>query len=569
MKINNIFKSLAVGASALLTLSSCDDFLSIQPMNEIVLENYWTEEADVSSVLNSCYATLESPDCIKRMIVWGELRSDNMEVGSGAPNDIQQILKENLLETNGFAIWDPFYKVINYCNTVIHYAPQVADKDPNFTQSELRATIAEATTLRSLCYFYLIRTFRDVPYVTQPSLNDDQDYAVPAQKFDAVLDSIISDVENVKNDAVRSYGEDSEENKCRITRWACYALLADMYLWKGDYQKCIDNCDLIIARKIQEYEEEKEENPTTLTLELYGNKYPLISEARTGSTIAGTTYNEIFGEGNSFESIFELNFVETQKVTNLAVASYYGSNSNSEGQIAVPSYFSEGMDNNTNEYFRKSDCRYLENISVGTSKNFICKYVNENVSFRTNLTTGALPTPDGSARSTNYANWIIYRLTDIILMRAEAQVELAGNVTPDMQITDEQTDLYRRAFADVMAVWRRGNNMRTATRDTLVFANYAGSRLEMEDLIFDERQRELMFEGKRWYDFVRLCRRDGENSRMIKKVLSKFKQDQASIRIRLAAQDALFYPYHREELKVNPYLVQNPAYKSSDNFEQN
>lgn len=569
MKINNIFKSLAVGASALLTLSSCDDFLSILPMNEIVLENYWTEEADVSSVLNSCYATLESPDCIKRMIVWGELRSDNMEVGSGAPNDIQQILKENLLETNGFAIWDPFYKVINYCNTVIHYAPQVADKDPNFTQSELRATIAEATTLRSLCYFYLIRTFRDVPYVTQPSLNDDQDYAVPAQKFDAVLDSIISDVENVKNDAVRSYGEDSEENKCRITRWACYALLADMYLWKGDYQKCIDNCDLIIARKIQEYEEEKEENPTTLTLELYGNKYPLISEARTGSTIAGTTYNEIFGEGNSFESIFELNFVETQKVTNLAVASYYGSNSNSEGQIAVPSYFSEGMDNNTNEYFRKSDCRYLENISVGTSKNFICKYVNENVSFRTNLTTGALPTPDGSARSTNYANWIIYRLTDIILMRAEAQVELAGNVTPDMQITDEQTDLYRRAFADVMAVWRRGNNMRTATRDTLVFANYAGSRLEMEDLIFDERQRELMFEGKRWYDFVRLCRRDGENSRMIKKVLSKFKQDQASIRIRLAAQDALFYPYHREELKVNPYLVQNPAYKSSDNFEQN
>lgn len=569
MKINNIFKSLAVGASALLTLSSCDDFLSIQPMNEIVLENYWTEEADVSSVLNSCYATLESADCLQRMIVWGELRSDNMEVGSGAPNDIQQILKENLLETNGFAKWDPFYEVINYCNTVIHYAPQVADKDPNFTQSELRATIAEATTLRSLCYFYLIRTFRDVPYVTQPSLNDDQDYAVPAQKFDAVLDSIISDVENVKNDAVRSYGEDSEENKCRITRWACYALLADMYLWKGDYQKCIDNCDLIIARKIQEYEEEKEENPTTLTLELYGNKYPLISEARTGSTIAGTTYNEIFGEGNSFESIFELNFVETQSVANSAVASYYGSNSNSEGQIAVPSYFSEGMDNNTNEYFRKSDCRYLENISVGTSKNFICKYVNENVSFRTNLTTGALPTPDGSVRSTNFANWIIYRLTDIILMRAEAQVELAGNVTPDMQITDEQTDLYRRAFADVMAVWRRGNNMRTATRDTLVFANYAGSRLEMEDLIFDERQRELMFEGKRWYDFVRLCRRDGENSRMIKKVLSKFKQDQASIRIRLAAQDALFYPYHREELKVNPYLVQNPAYKSSDNFEQN
>lgn len=569
MKLNNIIKPLAICASALLSFTSCDDFLSILPMNEIVHEKFWKEEADVNSMVNACYSQLESSDCISRMIVWGELRSDNMEVGSNAPNDIQQILKENLLETNGYTKWDTFYKVINNCNTVIRFAPDVAAIDPNFTESELRATIAEVTTLRSLSYFYLIRTFRDVPYVTQPSVEDDQEYKVPAGKFDAVLDSIIRDVEAVKDDAVRSYGEKSNENKCRITRWACYALLADMYLWKGDYQKCIDYCDLIIDRKIQEYEEEREENPTTLTLELYCDKYPLISEARQGNNQGGTAYNEIFGDGYSFESIFELAFVRNSGQGNSTIGSFYGSRSNENGQLAAPSYLTEGMENNTNTYFKRTDCRYLENLKVGTSKTNIMKYVNEDISFRTSTTGSAIPNPETQMRSDDCANWIVYRLTDILLMRAEAEVELAGNLTPDSQATDEQIDHYRRAFANVMAVWRRGNNMRTATRDTLVFNDYAGSRQAMENLVFDERQRELMFEGKRWFDLVRLCRREGDNSRMIAKVLAKFKQDQASIKIRLAAQDALFYPYNRQELKMNPFLVQNPAYKTGDNFEQN
>ena len=42
------------------SLTACDDFLNIIPLNDVVLENYWTEEADVASVVNSFYAQLES-----------------------------------------------------------------------------------------------------------------------------------------------------------------------------------------------------------------------------------------------------------------------------------------------------------------------------------------------------------------------------------------------------------------------------------------------------------------------------------------------------------------------------
>ncbi len=559
--------ALLMAVTSLSLLSSCDDFLSIEPQNEIVLENYWTEEKDVNSVLNSCYAQLESRDCISRMIVWGELRSDNMTTGSGTYHNVQQILKENILETNDYTNWQCFYQVINQCNTVIHYAPGVNAIDPNFTDSELRATIAEAKTLRALCYFYLIRTFRDVPYVTEPSKEDSQDFQVAATPFVQVLDSLIADVESVKDDAVRSYGEESVENTCRITRWACYSLLADLCLWKGEWQKCIDYCNLVIEQKVREYDEAYEKNPTTLTVELY-DTYPLISESASGSNFAGNTYNEIFGTGNSFESIFELNFVENQNVTNGAISTFYGSTGNKTGQIGVSTFLNSDIFADQNKYFQKTDCRALENMVEQNNKVYIAKYVNQSVSFRTSTTTGAAPIVNGTVRSSAYANWIIYRLTDVMLMRAEAEVELAGDVAEGAVLTEEQTQHYRNAFDCVSAVWKRANNKRTSTVGLLVFEDYATSRSTMENLVLDERQRELMFEGKRWFDLVRLSRREGDNSRLIEKVLPKFQENTSAIRIKLSAADVLYWPYNREELKQNPKLVQNPAYVT-DNTELN
>ena len=72
---------LLLCTSAPLFLASCNDFLDILPLNEVVLENYWTEKADVNSVLNSCYETLEHSDALTRMGIWGELRSDNLMAG--------------------------------------------------------------------------------------------------------------------------------------------------------------------------------------------------------------------------------------------------------------------------------------------------------------------------------------------------------------------------------------------------------------------------------------------------------------------------------------------------------
>ena len=68
-------------------MSSCADFLEIKPQNEIILEDFWGEKADVENIVAGCYAALQSSDVIKRMIVWGEVRSDNIQAGSNINSD--------------------------------------------------------------------------------------------------------------------------------------------------------------------------------------------------------------------------------------------------------------------------------------------------------------------------------------------------------------------------------------------------------------------------------------------------------------------------------------------------
>jgi starch-binding outer membrane protein, SusD/RagB family len=564
-------KKISIIIITVLSLTSCSDFLNILPLNDVVLENYWTQKSDVTSVVNSCYQSLETADCIKRMSAWGEMRSDNIIAGSSTPYTETELLKENILPNSSYCTWTAFYQTINRCNTVCHYAPQVQAKDPNYTENAMKANIAEASAIRDLCYFYLIRAFRDVPYTTQPSIDDTEDYTLPASSFNSILDSLITDLESVKDNAVKRYYTDDSDmsyyNTSRITRYAIYAMLADMYLWKQDYDNCIKYCDLIIDYKKSQYKEQKAKVGEDFDVSLY-NDYPLINEKENGDVKSGHAYNEIFGTGNSFESIFELYFENNQSVTNSFIESYYGSSSTTNGYLSAPSFLYTDVFTGSNSIFKKTDCRVVENIQSSSSKYAITKYVRQNVSFNnSNTSSTTAPTVTSSARSTAYANWIIYRLSDVMLMKAEAEVEKVGNASLD---SNTNTDLYKNAFALVNAVNKRANNITTASQtDTLVYSNYKSSRTAMENLILLERQRELMFEGKRWFDLVRTARRDGNNSRLVTLVLNKYEDNINAIKIKLSAPDILYFPYSESELKVNPNLTQNPAYNTGDDTEQN
>ncbi len=546
-----------------LGLGSCSDFLEIEPLNDIVLDKFWNEENDVENIVAGCYSGMQNRILIERMIVWGELRSDHLIGGTGVQDNIniQNILKENITANNVYTSWGEFYDIINRCNTVLHYSPLVAERDPNYTETELMATRAEVSAIRDLCYFYLIRTFRDVPYSTQPFLDELQQMAMPATKFDAVLDSLITDLENVKSYAVKTYPVSKTNYQCgRITQDAIHAMLAEMYLWKKDYANSVKYADMVIDAKTQRFQDEIDNAGSNSSSYKMFEGYPLIYDSYTTGNLYGNAYGTIFGSGASRESILELIFADDNTLlANHGLSFLYGNQKTMPGIVKPADFITTDVSDASYKVFcDKYDTRNYENLykmsasQCGVAK-YVCKSGMVSIS-STEITSSASPSyPEEYC----HANWILYRLTDVMLLKAEALVQMV-----DGDAKTEANDSLLRAAYDIVSVINKRSNCAT-TYMPITYANYS-TKSQMENLVFEERARELMFEGKRWYDLVRRSLRDGNTSYLVQQVTRKGSDNASVVQAKLAKMDAIFWPYNLDELKVNPYLVQNPAFGSGD-----
>ena len=569
-------------SQSLISLTSCSDFLEIEPQNEITLEKFWTEKADVDGILAGCYSGLQDEGIIKRMMIWGEFRSENVGIGQNINNDnnLEKILKENIDAKNSYTTWDGFYGIINRCNTVLKYAPEVAKSVTSYTDSELRANIAEATALRALCYFYLIRTFRDVPYSTYAFTDDDQVMDLPATKFDDVLDSLIVSLEEVKGMAVKRYPVTSPLYQTgRITQDAIHAMLCEMYLWKKDYDSCIRYADLVIASKKEIAENNRSllqgtsSVSSTSNTETRFNGFPLVSDM-SSSNIFGNAYTSLFGYDTNYslydqEIIFQLIFDDDPYGSNMkangAVNTFYGNARSTIGLVAPSDFLLDDISKTSQRNIfadrnKKLDARMYENVN--TNNKSVHKFTTRRIEIKGGTST---PEPDYYSlysENQNGSNWVIYRLTDIMLLKAEALSQKLREGS-DQEIVEYNRPILDQAFSIVNAVNKR-SVCQTVLTDTLQRADYA-TKSQMETLVYQERQRELMFEGKRWFDLVRISRREGNTLTLSSAAMRKVTTGGALIANRLTKMDAIYWPYNYEELKVNKNLKQNPAFSSGEN----
>lgn len=591
--IINKAKSLAIIAVASVigagSLTSCSDFLEIEPQGEVTLEHFWNEKKDVENIITGCYSALESYATISRMMIWGEFRSENIVNNGNITDDVnlERLLKENITASNIYTTWGEFYTIINRCNTVIQYAPQVAASDPSYTQSQLEAHIAEVTALRALCYFYLIRTFRDVPYSEEAYLDDEQKLDMPASKFDDILNKLIVSLENVKSKALTKYPETNtttywDYNRNRVTKDFVHALLCEMYLWQKNYDKCIEYADLIIeAKKKDAFEDRMTESDF-----LYFNGYPLIASKTKGANVYGNAFYEIFVNNNSMESIFELNFLKSDRngaqLCNGPVCNFYGGQDRTP--FVVPTTY-VGQDESNKLYNVYSsenagyDGRAYENVVVSTSGMSVRvnKYStqgrvylsNSNEAYKTAIYSSLYPTYGNKHESRNKSNYIIYRLTDIMLLKAEA---LVLKIQEEGTLTEGTPDYenYQKAFELVDAVNKRSLLEPTPYTHVLDISKHA-SKTGALNLVLEERQRELMFEGKRYFDLVRRAMRENNTDYLATKVSNKNASTAAIVRSKMQKMDAIFWPYHLDEIKANKNLIQNPAFGSGENssYEKN
>lgn len=602
-KIKNIFNSvlLTVALGCGTMLSSCTDFLTIYPTNSTIHENYWQTADDVNGMVATSYLQLLSENAVSRMIVWGELRGDNMNVRSNADNKYKYIVEANIKENNEFCNWAIFYRAINFANMVIEFAPEVTERDPDFTEGDLNTVLGEMYALRALSHFYLVRTFRDIPLANKASLNDADLIDYPQVHPVVALDSIMKDLDKASGLVMRSGGFpnlNAQYNYGRITLNAVNALKADVNLWRAAfakyheaddslkqatglqtpdyyYQEAVNNCDDVINAMNASMAEWYEEYGTPTDRNNVGpgtkNPYYLAYETTSGSTSTSTSsiYTYLFGSMKDYiskmsleqrgEVIFELIFDKSIN-RNKAVSTLYGHSQENSGALCVTrSYASENSKYGENDrrFYYTTDARDLSGVSDGNSSSSaaasevgIAKYACERAPGYNRSATSYRVANDAGID----ANWIVYRKTDVMLMKAEALVNLQ-NPEPG-QLT--------AAFELVKAVNDRSISV---TADSLVYSDYPGKE-DLMELVLDERVRELAFEGKRWYDLVRVALRD-KTTQNILFVANKIEGGGASaVQKKMQTINSLFFPIAESELNVNPLLVQNPAYETSSSVEQ-
>jgi hypothetical protein len=520
--------------------SSCSDWLEVPPEDGVIRDNFWKTKEEAFSGLIGCYSSMMETDVMQRYFVWGEGRAD-MATPILNTNDaaLLELNTGEISTLNKYTDWAYFYKTINQCNTVIELAPLAREKDMSFSENLLQQYIAEAECIRTLTYFYLLRTFRDVPYITRASIYDNQDYLVEQTPQTVIEDSLIACLERIDGTNILPGSYNTLVfTKGRFTKWALKALLADIYLWHGDYENCINQCNqTIVSGQFSLINVNRELLPVE-NLQAMTTDTAYIAN---GGDI-DNLYAKVFGEGNSIESIFELQFSLEDKKANPFFA-WFGTTSGNVAQIV------SNMTNMYSTFFVESliDRDYYdirsEKFSYSSAGN-IWKHIGQT------RTTGY--------DKNSYTNWIFYRLADVILMKAEALTQQAikeGN--------NQSKLLEAKALLDQIRT--RAN----ATETTDLFYRQTGDidGKTLERAILFERARELAFEGKRWFDVLRHARRDNYGSENLKyleemSMICTFPEKVGTLQNKwLTAFGSHYLPINDDELKRNSKLIQNEFYK--------
>ncbi len=495
---------LILGVLLMTSLGSCEKWLELKPQDGIIREEFWQTKEQVNAAVTGIYSsmmggTATTDIAVERPLpelffLWGEGRGDMLTPTARAISEEIDLTTLNILPTNRITNWRFVYQTINYCNTVIELAPGVLEIDETFSQAQLDQAIGQALAIRGLMYFYLVRSFRDVPFKLTATKSD-KDLAPLAKTEGAkILEQVVEDLKKAETYTLVTYGS-ATLDKGRITKFAVNALLADVYLWMDKYNECLAECEKVIA----------------------SNRFGLISGD-------DSWFDKLYYNGNSAEHIFSLQF-DAQKLN-----SFYFMHATANRRWSAASHLMEnvfGLD--IVNFPPLADIRG-DGGSLRPSDLTIWKYVGAN-------SNNQLRSADQS-----FAHWNFYRFADILLMKAEAL-----NETNKPLEAWEQVKLIRQ---------------RAGAVDFLGLPD-STNKTSMQDFILSERQREFAFEGKRWYDVLRVAKRNNYQRLDLLLTMASISvppDRQQSAFAKLKDYNSHYFPIYIYELQTNKLLTQNPFY---------
>ena len=479
-------------------ITSCGKLLEENPKDQVFVDNFFETENDGIAAINSIYgilnATSSAPNFggvyFSTYWVVGGLCSDEM-VNKIPVTDVVQLndFKHRPVNSSLYEFWSLAYKGINNANFAIQGIPSIkAD------QSIKNRLMGEGRFLRSMLYFDLVRWFGDIPLI----ISTESELRPPRSPKSAIYAQIIEDLLFAEQNLPENYA--SGNGLGRATKGAASALLAKVYLYQKEWQKCIDQCNVVISN----------------------GKYGLYQDFAEAFRIPNengkeTLFSVGFGTANNSISFWEAGQFNVRLLPKELSGQITGVNAQG-WQVATQNLY-ESYDNND----RRKEVTLLTTInnndgSTTTVEPHIQKYwdkVNEPL-----------------AGNTDH-DFPYLRFADVLLMQAEALNELNNGPTAE-------------AYNAVNQVRKRARF--NGVKEQNILPDLVGlSYQEFKDALLRERRWEFVGEGHRWFDLVRFNK--------LEAMVPIAKPD-----ILPQAYHNLF-PIPQGEIDLNPNLLpQNPGY---------
>jgi hypothetical protein len=492
MKINLKLMQV-VSLLFLITLAfSCDDFLDTKPLsNGVFIDEtdeggpIYANASELESALSGAYADFKNEYFMLDYFVNGDAQSDNAYAGGDDPDNFQlRGFDIDPSNNNVSRDWGYLYGTIGKVNRVRNNADSV--RDAALTTQRRNEIKGEAAFIRAYIYFQMVQLWGEVPLVTEEvtSINVDNieeiypllfpERATVAEIYEQIIVDLEYALANVRTTA---------PNKEFATKGAANAMLAKVYatIEPHDWNKVSEYCDAVIA-----------------------GGYTLVGEY-TDLWSMNNNENE-----NTTESILEINCYNWDSGGNWGVYMFDGTDwkkFNTPTNDLVAAYEAEGDVIRLN-----ANVRFADVTGVWTDQYWPLNhypFINKYQDF-----SGA-------------QNFILIRLADILLLKAEALNEL-NQVTEAAALVNQV-----RARVDL-------GPTPAATQDAM--------RLAIEN----ERRLELAFEGHRWYDLKR-------TGRAIP-VINALEDGSGTNLGYVLTPEKMLWPIPQQELDKNEKLTQNDGY---------
>lgn len=501
----------------ILGCSSCDNFLSEDPLSYVSEVNYYKTENDAIGAINAAYAAMRDEAVGVYTIFLNDLSTDDLRVGlqnnTVVYHEVERVSYKSSHEYFK-KMWTLCYNCINRANVVLKYVQQ----GDQISKTVADRVHAEARFLRAFQYFRLVQWFGDIPLVLTPPEGGDMSSLYPARTPIAdVYRQIVEDFKFAEEHLDNKYEYTDSKNGGRATRGAAKVYLAKVYLTMAGYPLKDPTTMVLAAEKLKEVMDHKADFGYDLMPD-YADIFDKTKKAAnkeavwylsgtTGLTNNGWYYTRMHQWYIGYASVVPT-VSESAKVCSPAGHVNYS-----------PDGLYEAGDKRRLANIRRRGNKVLldmENASGGNNNGVVVcgKYADfENGSYAEN-------------------DYPYTRYSDVVLMRAEALCELAG----------ENSSKLGEAAALLDPLFERAGT---------VCPPYT-TQAELRDIIRTERRRELLFEGHRWTDLVRW-----EIFVPTLKAHLKREYNMTEAELAYISPNMMRYPIPADEITANPNLKPN------------